>query len=66
MFVFKEQERPGGGPQRTPAFTDVDIGADASDIFRDDNGIRFTLTPNAAILPESYAQPWAAELGGAG
>ena len=25
MFVYKEQERPGGGPLRTLAFTDVDI-----------------------------------------
>jgi len=25
LFVFREQERPGGGPPRTIAFTDVDI-----------------------------------------
>jgi hypothetical protein len=38
------------------------VGAGASDIAREGGGIRFTLTPHDAVLPEGYAQRWAAEM----
>lgn len=38
------------------------VGASASDIARLDNGIRFTMTPHDAVLPEGYAERWAAEV----
>jgi hypothetical protein len=40
------------------------VGAGASDIVRDDDGIRFTMTPHEAVLPELYAERWSAELNG--
>jgi hypothetical protein len=38
------------------------VGAGASDIVRDGNGIHFTLTPHEAILPKVYAERWAEEI----
>jgi hypothetical protein len=38
------------------------VGARVWDIHRDGDGIRFTMTPHDAILPEMYAERWAAEL----
>ncbi|HWU73741.1 MAG TPA: hypothetical protein VN137_09640 [Sphingomonas sp.] len=42
------------------------VGAGASDIAREGNGIRFTMTPHDAVLPEGYAERWAAEVNAAG
>lgn len=41
------------------------VGAGASDIAREGDGIRFTLTPHDALLPEAYAQRWSAEINAA-
>lgn len=41
------------------------VGAGASDIARTGDGIRFTLTPHEAVLPDGYAERWAAEVGAA-
>lgn len=38
------------------------VGAAATDIAREDDGIRFTMTPHDAVLPEGYAERWAAEV----
>lgn len=38
------------------------VGAGASDIAREGGGIRFTMRPHDAVLPEGYAQRWAAEV----
>lgn len=38
------------------------VGAGASDIARNGDGIRFTMTPHEAVLPEGYAERWAAEV----
>ena len=38
------------------------VGAGASDIAQEGSGIRFTMTPHDAVLPEGYAQRWAAEV----
>ncbi len=42
------------------------VGANASDIARQGDGIRFTMTPHDAVLPEPYAKRWAAEVKAAG
>lgn len=42
------------------------VGANASDIHRQGDGLRFTMTPHEAVLPESYAARWAAEVNAAG
>ena len=41
------------------------VGAGASDIARTCDGIRFTMTPHEAVLPDGYAERWAAEVGAA-
>jgi hypothetical protein len=38
------------------------VGAGASDIVPEGGGIRFTMTPHDAILPERYAERWASEV----
>lgn len=38
------------------------VGASASDIARQGDGIRFTMTPHDAVLAERYAERWAAEV----
>jgi len=38
------------------------VGAGASDLARSGGGIRFTMTPHDAVLPEGYAERWAAEV----
>lgn len=39
------------------------VGAGASDIARTGEGVRFTMTPHKAVLPDGYAERWAAEVG---
>jgi hypothetical protein len=41
------------------------VGAGVSDIHRNGDGISFTMGPNDAILPEIYAERWAAQLAAA-
>ena len=38
------------------------VGANASDIVRKGDCISFTMTPHDAVLPERYAERWAAEV----
>lgn len=38
------------------------VGAGASDIARDGDGIRFTISPHTAVLPDGYAERWATEV----
>lgn len=38
------------------------VGAGASDITRDGDGIRFTISPHTAVLPDGYAERWATEV----